>query len=239
LNLNASDIAEVDLCAIVTKSGNIYAPSCSLSYSHPIFIGNGAKGITGIVAISSTNARRARKNIVLYSDERATENGSFQMLAMNLEKSTRMESTRNISDFATRGLLLFSFAGLGLVYTSGWVRWLSWLVFVFAVLLLAIVIIQFLLLLYFRFRPYGFTISPRLLTKWQVFCERIDELVVEAIFTAPAVTFLASWITKSSQISGLGGQVYIYAGLTWTFIALALLLRNAVAGGKGSRAKED
>jgi hypothetical protein len=236
LNLNVNDVAEVDLCAIITKNGNIYAPSCSLPSSHPIFIGNGTEGLTGIIAISSTNARRARKNIVLYSYERATGNGSFQTLAVNLGKLPRVESTPSISDFATRGLLLFSFAGLGLVYTSGWVRVLSWIVFGFAVLLLAMLIIQSLLLLYLKLRHYGFTISPKLITKWKALYEYIYQLVVASIFAAPAVTFLASWITKSSQISGFGGQVYIYAGLAWTFIALALLLIEASTSKIGNKA---
>ena len=163
LNLNVGDVAEVDLCAVITKNGNIYAPSCLLPSSHPIFIGNGTKGLSGIIAVLSSNAKTMRKNIVLYSYERAADCGSFQTLAVNLEKLARVENRHSISDWVTRGLLLFSFAGLGLVYTSGWVRWLSWIVFVFAVLLLAVVIIQILLLLYYKFRPRGFTILTRLI----------------------------------------------------------------------------
>lgn len=229
LNLNVGDVAEVDLCAMITKNGNIYAPSCLLPSSHPIFIGNGTKGLSGIIAVLSSNAKTIRKNIVLYSYERAADHGSFQTLAVNLDKLAGVENRHGISDWITRGLLLFSFAGLGLVYTSGWVRWLSWIVFVFAVLLLAVVIIQFLLLLYHKFRPRGFTIPTRLITRWEAFSEYIYQLVVNSTLIAPAVTFLASWFTKSSQISGLGGKVYIVAGLAWTFIALALFLSDAAS----------
>lgn len=219
LNLNVGDAAEVDLCAMITKSGNIYAPSCLLPSSHPIFIGNGTKGLSGVIAISSTNAKRARKNIVLYSYERATSSGSFQTLAVNLEKPARVEKPHNISDWITRGTILFTFAGLGIVYTSGWVKWLSWSILGFSALLIAMATIQFLML-----KVHRFAILTRL---WEVSNKYTYQFISGSSLLAAFFVFYISFILRYSEIPGIGGQFFFYIGLVWSIVVAGSILKDS------------